>query len=183
MHSNTITNQTKEVFKASIQGIDCSGGRRLSTLRESNTTIPQLRLDTSKVTYNLASYNKQRFLTSKQIRSGQYTKTVVYSLIRLSRNAQEPERSRISSELKNIAKFRNMNWPLMTDKPLQIPFLAHSDFSKSMETKHQQNQCRQNQTNINKKQNRTTKQLEESTEMQQETSHRTLAKSERGKWS
>lgn len=61
----------------------------------------------------------------------QYYDIWIYS-IRLSRKVEGPERSRIRSELKNIAKFRNMSWPMMTDKPLQIPFLAQSNFSETM---------------------------------------------------
>ena len=105
--------------------------RRTTTLQESYGNIATLRLDTWSVMYKLASYTQQRFLTSKQLRSGQYTDTMIYGFIRLSAHVEEPERSRIRSELKNIAKFRNMTWPMMTDKPLQIPFLAHPDFART----------------------------------------------------
>lgn len=81
--------------------------------------------------YNLASYNRQRFLTSKQLRSGVYTDTMICGFIRLSTHVEEPERARIRSELKHIAN-RNITWPMMSDRPLQIPFLAHPDCSKTM---------------------------------------------------
>ena len=105
--------------------------RRTTTLKESYGTIATLRLDTWSVMYKLASYTQQRFLISKQLRSGQYTDTMIYGFIRLSAHVEEPERSRIRHELKNIAKFRNMTWPMMTDKPLQIPFLAHPEFART----------------------------------------------------
>ena len=57
---------------------------------------------------------------------------MVYGFIRLSSNVEEPERSRIRSELKKIAAFRNMTWPLMTNKPFQIPFLAPSNFAQNV---------------------------------------------------
>ena len=106
--------------------------RRFWTLKESFASIPTLRLETWTVMYNSASHNQQRFLTSKQLRSGKYTDTMIYGFIRLSAHVEEPERSRIRSELKNVAKFRNMTSPMMTERPLQIPFLAQSDFSKTM---------------------------------------------------
>ena len=92
--------------------------RRLRTKAESNTSIPMLRLDTWRIMYNLSSYTKQRFETSKQLGSGAYTDTMIYSFIRLSSYVEEPERSRIRSELKRIARFRNMTWPMMTQKQL-----------------------------------------------------------------
>ena len=106
--------------------------RRIHTLKQSTTTTQELRLDTWRIMYNLASFNKQRFLTSKQLRSGQYTDTMVYGFIRLSRNVEEPERSRIRSELKRIAAFRNMTWPLMNNKPLHIPSLAPTNFAPTI---------------------------------------------------
>ena len=106
--------------------------RRIQTLKQSMATIPELRLETWKIMYNLASYNKQRFLTSKELRSGKYTDTMVYGFIRLSSHVEEPEKSRIRSELKRIAAFRNMTWPMMTSKPLQIPFLAPPNFAKNL---------------------------------------------------
>ena len=105
---------------------------RFSTLKESHTSIPTFRLETWTVMYNLASYSVQHFATSKQLRSGKFTDTMIYGFIRLSAHVEEPERSRIRSELKNIAKLRNMTWPMMSDRPLQLPFLAHPDFSRTM---------------------------------------------------
>ncbi len=57
---------------------------------------------------------------------------MIYSFIRLSNYVEEPERSRLRSELKRIAKFRNMTWPLKTQKPLLIPFLSQTNFAKTM---------------------------------------------------
>ena len=105
---------------------------RFSTLKESHTSIPIFRLETWTVMYNLASYSVQHFATSKQLRSGKFTDTMIYGFIRLSAHVEEPERSRIRSELKNIAKLRNMTWPMMSDRPLQLPFLAHPDLSRTM---------------------------------------------------
>ena len=102
--------------------------RRTTTLKESHGTIATLRLETWSVMYKFTSYNRQRFLTSKQLRSGQYTDIMIYGFIRLSAHVEEPERSRIRSELKNIAKFRNMTWPMMTDSPLQVPFFSSFRF-------------------------------------------------------
>jgi len=56
---------------------------------------------------------------------------MVYGFIRLSTHVEEPECSRIRSESKNIAKFRNMTWPMMTDRPLQIPILAQPEFTNN----------------------------------------------------
>lgn len=53
---------------------------------------------------------------------------MIYIYIRLSSYVEEPERSRIRSELKRIAKFRNMTWPMTTQKSFQIPFLSPMNF-------------------------------------------------------
>ena len=106
--------------------------RRLHTKDKDHKTLTALRLETWRIMYNLASYTKQRFETSKILGSGAYTNTMVYSFIRLTSYIEEPERSRIRSELKRIAKFRNMTWPMKTQKPFQIPLLSQSNFSKKM---------------------------------------------------
>ena len=106
--------------------------RRLRTKDKDFLTLTELRLESWKIMYNLASYNKQRFETSKQLGSGAYTNTMIYSFIRLTNYVEEPERSRIRSELKRIAKFRSMTWPMKTRKPFQIPLLSQPNFTKRM---------------------------------------------------
>ena len=124
--------------KRSIQGINsryrlfARFRRRLNTKDKDYHTLAELRMDTWKIMYNLASFTKQRFETSKQLGSGAYTNTMIYSFIRLTSYIEEPERSRIRSELKRIAKFRNMTWPMQTQKPFQIPLLSQPNFSKRM---------------------------------------------------
>ena len=106
--------------------------RRIRTLKQSSATVQELRLDTWRIMYKLASFNKQRLLISKELRSGKYTDTMIYGFVRLSSNVEEPEGSRIRSELKKIAAFRNMTWPAMMNKPFQIPFLAPSNFDQKV---------------------------------------------------
>ena len=124
--------------KRSIQGINsryrlfARFRRRLNTKDKDYHTLAELRMETWKILYNLASFTKQRFETSKQLGSGAYTNTMIYSFIRLTSYIEEPERSRIRSELKRIAKFRNMTWPMQTQKPFQIPLLSQPKFSKLM---------------------------------------------------
>lgn len=89
---------------------------------------PSLQLQTWRIMYDLSSFSKQRFETSKWLGSGACTDTMVYSYIRLSRYVEEPERSRIRGELKRVATFRNMTWPRTQHRPLQTPFLAHHQF-------------------------------------------------------
>ena len=124
--------------KRNIQGINsryrlfARFRRRLNTKDKDSYNLAELRTDTWRIMYNLASFTKQRFETSKQLGSGAYTNTMIYSFIRLTSYIEEPERSRIRSELKRIAKFRNMTWPTQTQKPFQIPLLSQPNFSKKM---------------------------------------------------
>ena len=55
--------------------------------------------------YHLASFNRQRFETSKHLRSGATTNWDVYALWRLAQHVEQPERSRCLSELRSILHF------------------------------------------------------------------------------
>ena len=77
--------------------------------------------------YHLASFNRQRFETSKHLRSGAATNWDVYALWRLAQHVEQPERSRCLSELRSILHFRNCTIP-KGNKPLTLPFLSHPTF-------------------------------------------------------
>ena len=81
--------------------------------------------------HNLATHThtKQRFDTSKTLRSGAATDWDVYALWRLAQNIEQPERCRCLSKVKNILQFRNCTIPKQ-NKPLTIPFPAHPTFQK-----------------------------------------------------
>ena len=108
--------------------------RRLHTKDKGHHTLTDLRLETWKIMYNLASFTKQRFETSKQLGSGAYTNTMIYSFIRLTSYIEEPERSRIRSELKRIAKFRNHDMANANTETFSNSIAFTTEFFKTDET-------------------------------------------------
>ena len=101
--------------------------RRATRSLHRNQTPTEQQVQSWTTLYHLASFNRQRFETSKRLRSGATTNWDVYALWRLAQHVEQPERSRCLSELRNILHFRNCSTP-KGNKPLTLPFLSHPTF-------------------------------------------------------
>ena len=101
--------------------------RRATQSLHRNQTPTERNIQSWTTLYHLASFNRQRFETSKHLRSGATTNWDVYALWRLAQHVEQPERSRCLSELRNILHFRNCTIP-KGNKPLTLPFLSHPTF-------------------------------------------------------
>ena len=102
--------------------------RRATRSLHRNQTPTERNIQSWTTLYHLASFNRQRFDTSKHLRSGATTNWDVYALWRLAQHVEQPERSRCLSELRSILHFRNCTIP-KGNKPLTLPFLSHPTFS------------------------------------------------------
>ena len=102
--------------------------RRATRSLHRNQTPTERNIQSWTTLYHLASFNRQRFETSKHLRSGATTNWDVYALWRLAQHVEQPERSRCLSELRSILHFRNCTIP-KGNKPLTLPFLSHPTFS------------------------------------------------------
>ena len=101
--------------------------RRATRSLHRNQTPTERNVQSWTTLYHLASFNRQRFETSKHLRSGATTNWDVYALWRLAQHVEQPERSRCLSELRSILHFRNCTIP-KGNKPLTLPFLSHPTF-------------------------------------------------------
>ena len=105
--------------------------RRQKTIKQPNLHTSQ-RLHALTVLRELSKHTRSFFETSTAIRSGKYTDLEIYAFRRMAASLEEPDRSRVLHLIHSALTFRNLTTP-KTNKPLTIPFLAHSIFLSDTE--------------------------------------------------
>ena len=105
--------------------------RRQKTIKQPNLHTSQ-RLHALTVLRELSKHTRSFFETSTAIRSGKYTVLEIYAFRRMAASLEEPDRSRVLHLIHSALTFRNLTTP-KTNKPLTIPFLAHSIFLSDTE--------------------------------------------------
>ena len=113
--------------------------RLFQKLRGRQRTIKQPSLHTSQrlhaltVLRELSKHTRSSFETAAAIRSSKYSHLEIYAFRRVAASLEEPDRSRALHLINSAAlTFRNLTIP-KSNKPLAIPFLAHSTFHKDTE--------------------------------------------------
>ena len=78
--------------------------------------------------FDLSSHTKAAFEADKFLRSRFVADAEVYAIIRLSRNIEEPHRTKVTNALKRVVNFRtNMHWPRQSKALSTLP-LAHPEY-------------------------------------------------------
>ena len=106
--------------------------KSLGALQYLEFTLPMLQ-EAWTILMTLAADAERSFQMASRLRSNEFHQIHVYALYRLALHCDDPPRSKIRSILKKVMDFRKYPRP-GTARPLCLPMLAHSTFSRSLQT-------------------------------------------------